>query len=187
MKRLFAILIMCSCLIIWSSGGCNKPESNMAVSGGSEAQTKIPPQIAGKWQERGDTATWVMVIEPNGVVSEAEIPLMMTIIRPHHNTKREMIDSSISDFNGGDMFADYNPATRGLTVFIELKSFLVRYYDIRTGGSRIDTFTGPVSKDGKVWKCDWISVFDYGPDLPQDVNEIEPTPCTFDKVENDKK
>jgi hypothetical protein len=104
-------------------------------------------------------------------------------VRPYQTTKVEMLDGSFSTFTGGDMFAEYNPINRELFVFIEVREFRVRFYDVRTGGSSVDRFTGTVSEDGKVWKPSCVTAFDLGPELPMDVNDIEPIELIFDKVE----
>ena len=183
--RWITIAVVCSCLVIWLSSGCNKPVSESSgVSATEQEQVKIPPFVAGTWQMRD--GAYRFVIEPNGVVSSADIYLMNITIRPHQTTFVKMKDGNVSDFTTGDLSAEYNPANRELFVFIELRKFLIRFFDIRTGGSQVDRFIGPVSEDGKTWNCEWISLFDYGPDLPQDVNEMAPSLCIFDKVEEYK-
>jgi hypothetical protein len=164
-------------------GGCGQPASDKAGGAAAgEAKSPLPPFVAGTWQQRG--GVWRMTIEPNGIVSSALIPLGEVTVRPHQTTEMKMIDGkSVSTFTGGDMFAEYNPANRELFVFIEVKEFHVRVFDVRTGGNTVSRFTGPVSGDGSVWSPDWIEIFDYGPKLPMDVNAIEPSLCIFDKVE----
>ena len=169
-------------MVIWLAGGCGQPASEQkAVGSAAEAKTSLPSFVAGTWQQRA--GVWRFVIEPNGVVSSAVIPLMNTTLKPHQTTLVKMNDENESTFTGGDIFAEYNPVNRELFVFIELKKFQIRYYDIRTGGSTVDRFTGPVSENGLVWRPEWINIFDYGPELPQSVDSIEPSPCIFDKVE----
>ncbi|MBN2020118.1 MAG: hypothetical protein JW749_07830 [Sedimentisphaerales bacterium] len=185
MKRLILIAVTCCCVFIWSCGGCQKPasENNTQMVSGHQTN-KIPSEIAGTWQMRD--GVWQMTIEPNGVVSSAVIPLMQCTIRPHQTTHVPMKDGNVSDFTGGDLFAEYDSTVRELSVYIELKNFLIRFFEIRTGGNQLDSFIGPVSEDGLVWKPGWINVFDYGPEFPMDANIIEPAPCVFDKVEVDK-
>jgi hypothetical protein len=126
-----------------------------------------------------------MVIEPNGTVSSAVIPLYV-IIRPYQITRETMIDGTISTYLGGDCHAEYNPANRELFVIIETKELHISMYGERVDGNEVDTFIGPVSEDGKVWTPQWIQLFNYGPDFPQDVNNIEPNPLPIflDKVED---
>jgi hypothetical protein len=183
MKRLILIVIVvCSCLGVWLSGGCEQPAADKTrAPTTAQPGNQLPSFVIGTWQQRA--GVWRFVIEPNGVVSSAVIPLMDTTLRPHQTTLVKMKDENESTFTGGDMFAEYNPASRELFVFIELKKFQIRYYEIRTGGSQVDRFTGPVSENGKVWSPEWISIPDYGPELPLDANSIEPAPCIFDKVE----
>ena len=67
-------------------------------------------------------------------------------------------------------------------VSIELEEFHVRYLDIKTDGNSVDMFVGPVSDDGRIWTADWINVFDYGPDMPQDRNDMYGGTIIFRKV-----
>ncbi len=185
MKRLVFIAVICCCLVIWLSGGCGKPAENKnALQQVNEPTKGLTAYVAGTWQMRD--GVFRFVIEPNGIVSSAVIPLMDCTIRPHQTTYVPMRDGNVSDFTGGDLTAEYDPITRNLFVYIELENFLIRFYDIRTGGNQVDRFEGPVSEDGKVWICDWFSMFDYGPDFPVDYNEIGTSPCIFDKVEEYK-
>ena len=183
--RWLITLVIVSCVLIWLGGGCGKPaaETNAQMQVG-EPTKGLTSFVAGTWQMRD--GVFRFVIEPNGVVSSAVIPLMECTIRPHQTTYVPMKDGNVSDFTGGDMFAEYDPVTRELSLYIELKNFLIRFFDIRTGGSQVDRFFGPVSEDGSVWICDWFSMFDYGPDFPVDYNEIGTSPCIFDKVEEYK-
>jgi len=163
------------------SGGCGRPASDKAGSpAAGEPKNPLPSFLAGTWQMR--EGVWAIVIEPNGTVGSAFIPLEVWV-RPHQTTRLEMVDGNFSTFTGGDFLAEYNPANRELSVYIEVRKFNVRVFDVRTGGSTVDRFIGPVSEDGKVWRPDWINVFDYGPDLPQGEDTIAPALCVFDKIE----
>jgi hypothetical protein len=184
MKQPILIVITCSCVFIWLSSGCEKPaaeNANKAVI--DQNPNKIPSSVAGTWQMRA--GVWRMVIEPNGIVSSALIPVGEVVIRPHQTTTVAMIDGNFSTYTGGDCFAEYNPANRELFVYIEVNDINIRAFNYRLEhGSTVDRFTGPVSEDGLVWKPSWINIFDYGPEFPQDVNAIEPEPCIFDKVDS---
>jgi len=172
------VLIWC-----WLAGGCSKPATGDKTEQPVVGQSKetFPSFAAGTWQQRD--GTWKIVIEPNGVVSSVVIPLMETEVKPHHTTEVEMRDGSTSTFTGGDFVAECNPITRELSVIAETKEFNIRFLDNRLDGNRLDSFSGPVSEDGEVWEPNWIEVFDYGPNFPQDENDIYPEPVVFDKVE----
>ena len=175
------------------SGGCKRPAGEKV--GQQPARDKpneqIPLSIAGTWQMRD--GVWRMTIEPNGIVSSVIHPSFFEReVRPHQTTEVEMLDGNFSSVECGDFFAEYNQTDRNLFVSIEVNAFHIRFYEIRwdgpggVGPAQVDRFEGPVSEDGKVWVCDWINVFDYGPDFPQDPNDIEPSGCIFDKVEEYK-
>jgi hypothetical protein len=188
MKKLISIVAAFAIVFIWMAGGCapfgdvGNQESKVAAL--AKRIKPVPDFVAGTWVERGEDATWRMVIEPNGIVSSAVLPLVSAVGKPYQTTKVKMIDNSFSTFTGGDMFAEYTPETRELFVFIEVNKFLIRVYDVRTrGGHNIYRFTGPVSEDGKEWRPDNVNILDYGPELPIDYNIIESTPLIFDKEE----
>jgi hypothetical protein len=69
-----------------------------------------------------------------------------------------------------------------LFVSIEMKKIHIKFLDNVIDGFSIDRFIGPVSQDGKLWKADWITIFDYGPRFPQDANDIVATPLVFEKI-----
>lgn len=93
-----------------------------------------------------------------------------------------MKDGSISSITAGPCYAEYEPITRELFVSVELDEIHIRYMDHAMDGNRVDKFIGMVSEDGTTWTPDLITVFDYGPDMPQDVNDIYPEPMVFEKV-----
>lgn len=184
MKQLISIVVASALVFIWLAGGCDRQESKVAAL--ERSIKPVPDFVAGTWLERGEETTWRMVIEPNGIVSSAVIPLLTAVVRPHQTTKVKMIDEKFSNFTGGDMFAEYTPETRELFVFIEVKKFSIRVYDVRTGGHTVYRFNGPISEDGRIWKPDNINILDYGPELPMDSNEIAPQHLIFEKVEEYK-
>lgn len=168
-------------------GGCSKP----AIGSKTERQVvgqsaeAFPSFAAGTWQQRD--GVWKIVVEPNGVVSSIILPLGTVVVRPNRTSELKMKDGSVSTIVGGDFVSECEPTTRELQVYIETKEIHIRFLDHRMNGNRLDSFCGPVSEDGKVWEPNWIEIFDYGPEMPQDVNEIYPEPIIFDKVTTQSK
>jgi len=143
----------------------------------------LPESVAGTWQAReGD---WRIVLDPNGTVASALIPLGKVWVRPNKTTKVEMKDGSWSTYEGGDCEVKYNPVKKELYVLIEVASLDIRFFDERIAGNSTDRFIGPVSEDGTKWTADQITQFDYGPRFPQDANDMYGGTVIFDKVEEE--
>jgi len=153
------------------ASGCNGPASSNKA---------FPSFLVGTWQMEG--GVWRIVIEPNGTVSSAFVPMGEAEIRPNQTTEFEMADGSKSHITGGEFLAEYNPSTRELFVSIEQKEIYIVLPGYTINGNGLDTFRGPVSKDGSTWNAGWTNVFDYGPLFPQDVNDIYTEPIVFKKV-----
>ena len=176
MKRQVSILVVLA-TFLFIFGGCDQTSKTTETI----PEGTIPLFATGTWQQRD--GVFKIVIEPNGVVSSIIIPVGTAEVRPNQTTEMEMKDGSISTFTGGDFFADCNPITRELTVVVETREFHVRFLDNRLDGNRVDSLSGSVSDDGKVWEPNWIEIFDYGPGFPQDENDIlYPQPLVFDKI-----
>lgn len=172
-----AATFLVSTWIVLSTFGC-------ANSGRrSDDAAVLPVDVAGTWQARDDEV-WRIVLNPNGAVSSAVIPMGEVEVRPNKTTRVEMADGKRSTFKAGDCIVEYTPATRELFVSIEMKKIHVVYVDNVVEGSSLDRFMGTVSQDGKVWTADLISVYDYGPRFPQEPNDIYAEPVVFDKIEN---
>ncbi len=184
MRNVTIVFVFIICLL---ASGCGR-----SVAGNKTERQDVwqsaktfPSFAAGTWQQK--EGYWKIVIEPNGVVSSVVIPLSSAKIRPHQTTKVEMKDGSFSTFTGGDIIAECNPVTRELSVVVETREFHIRFLHNRIDGNRLDSFSGPVSQDGKIWKPGWIEIFDYGPEMPQDENDIFVEPIIFDKVASQTK
>ena len=151
--RQMKIIAACACILIWLAGGCAQPE-----------RQTLPSFIAGTWQERN--SVWRMAIEPDGTVSLVNHPFIPGDFRPHKTTRQEMKDGKFSTYTGGDFTAGYDPNTRELSVFIETRKLHLEIMGSQINGKTQDRFIGPVSEDGKVWRCGWYNIFDYGPQFP---------------------
>ena len=136
--------------------------------------------IAGTWKARDNP--WTIVLSPDGTVSSAVIPMGEVQIKPNQTTTAKMKDGSLSTFKAGDCVVEYTPKTRELFVGIEMKDIHIKFQNNEIKGNSMDRFIGPVSQDGKYWKADWITVFDYGPLFPQDPNDVTATPVVFEKM-----
>jgi hypothetical protein len=161
MRNAISILV-CSLVINVCLTGCNEPAASNA----------FPPGIAGTWQ--ADGSVWKIVISKDGRLESAIVASLAegTNIKPNETTTFEMQDGKMAHVIPGDCIVKYNPATRELSVGIEIREFYIPIGDDSLAGSTLDLFRGPVSWDGKVWKAEWTSVFDYGPRFPQDENDV---------------
>jgi hypothetical protein len=174
--KLKAGLISILGLILLSAAGCQRPSREPLVT-----EAVLPPDIAGAW--KAQESPWKIVLSPDGTVSSAVIPMGVAEVRPNQTTRFEMMDGSYSTFKAGNCVVEYAPATRELFVSIRMEEIHVVYLDNKIDGNSIDRFIGPVSQDGKVWTADWITVFDYGPRFPQDVNDTFGGQLIFEKAE----
>ena len=141
----------------------------------------LPSDVAGTW--KAQDSPWKIVLSPDGTVSSAVIPIGEVEIKPNQATRVEMKDGSYSTFKAGDCVVEYTPTTRELFVSIEMEKIGIKFLDNVIAGNSIDRFVGPVSEDGRFWKADWITVFDYGPRFPQEPNDIFAKPLVFEKIE----
>ena len=175
MRNVISILV-CSFLTLVFLTGCNGPASSNV----------FPPSVAGTWQAEG--SVWKIVLSKDGKVESALMPLGEVEVRPNQTTTFEMRDGSMSHMTAGDCLAEYKPAKRELMVSIEVKDFYISFPGDALTGNTLDIFRGPVSRDGKTWNAEQITVFDYGPRFPQAENEPNfPKPIVFRKVKEQPK
>jgi hypothetical protein len=173
--RLKAVIILFLTLLIFAALGCQAPDKQSSAH-----KVILPPDIAGTWKAKD--SPWKIVLSSKGKVSSAVIPMGEVEVKPNQTTKAEMKDGSISTFTAGDCFVEYTPQTRELYVCIEMEKIDIKFLDNVISGNSTDRFVGTVSQDGKSWKADWINVFDYGLQFPQDPNNIFATPLVFEKI-----
>jgi hypothetical protein len=173
--RLKAVIILFLVWLIFAAVSCQT-----SVKQPSARKAILPPDIAGTWKAKD--SPWKIVLSPDGTVSSAVIPMGEVEIKPNQTTKAEMKDGSISTFTAGDCFVEYTPQTKELYVCIEMEKIDIKFLDNAISGNSTDRFVGTVSQDGKTWRADWINVFDYGSQFPQDPNDIFATPLVFEKV-----
>jgi hypothetical protein len=166
MRNAISILV-CSLMALACLNGCNEPSGNKPAS-----SNVFPPGIAGTWQ--GEDGIWKIVLSKDGKLESAVVAPIAggTEIRPNETTTFEMKDGKMSHVIPGDCIVNYNPATRELSVSIEIKEIYISMGDDALTGNTLDIFKGPVSWDGKTWKAEWTNVFDYGPRFPQDENDV---------------
>lgn len=169
MRRLVVLAVFG--VILLAAAGC--------VSNVGEAV--IPSHAAGTWQGQG--SAWRIVINPDGTVASAIIPMGEVEVKPNETTKVLMKDNSYSSYKAGDCFAEYYPEEGELYVSVEMEEIHIVFLDNVIDGNSLDYFVGPVSEDGKEWEAEWVNIFDYGPRFPQDPNDIAPVPLLFEKVE----
>lgn len=177
MKQGIVIALLAASVTL-SFGGCQKPVKD------TPNLMPLPPQVAGTWQARD--SDWMIVLDPNGTVASARIPMGQVWIRPNKTTRAEMKDGSWSTYEGGDCVVKYDPVRRELYVLVEVAKVAIKYLENNLEGNSTDRFIGAVSEDGKKWTADWITQFDYGPRFPQDPNDVFAGTLIFDKVEDEE-
>lgn len=174
------VFFVCGLLVPVCLFGCAAPKSqNGAGRGSSEVAPQLPGIVVGTW--RAEDSPWRITLAEDGIESVL-VPLTWTLVRPNQTTEWEMKDDSISSITAGECYSEYNPVTKQLFVSVELDEIHIRFMDHAMDGSSVDKFIGKVSEDGKTWTPDNIKIFDYGPDMPQDENDIYPEPMVFEKV-----
>jgi hypothetical protein len=174
MKRLL-VLFGCGALLM-TVAGCRR--SGEDAKGSDVVVSRFPRSLAGAWQ----APQYKIWISPEGKVTSAIIDMAALEIRPNQTTKMEMKDGSISTFTAGDCPVEYDSVSRELRVVIEIEKLHIKFLDIVNDGNRTDIFSGKVSEDGKAWMADWINMFNFGSDLPQDPNDAYMGQLRFDKV-----
>jgi hypothetical protein len=173
--RLKSVIFFSLAMFICAAAGCQT-----SVRQSSTGKTILPTDIAGTW--KAQDSPWKIVLNPEGKVSSAVIPMGEVEIKPNQTTKAEMKDGSISTFTAGDCVVEYTPNKRELYVCIEMEKIDIKFLNNVIAGNSIDRFVGTVSQDGKFWMADWINVFDYGSQFPQDPNDIYAKPLVFEKM-----
>ncbi len=155
MKQLL-VLFGC-CVILLGLAGCQNANRGIEViiEGGGE----FPQFLVGRW--KADKDGWEFVFEPNGAISSAVISLGRVRMKPGEITTVPMKMGGKGIFEPGKWMVHYTPAGRELIVKISLKNFYVELGKDVLEGKSTDIFTGPVSKDGKVWQVDWTNFPDY--------------------------
>jgi hypothetical protein len=174
MKRRIAMVVLLTALPLWLTAGC-QPQNHRP-----DANAKLPPDAVGTWLAKDSRLR--IVVSPDGTVSSAVIPLGEVELRPNQAAKVAMKDGSFSTYKAGDFAVDYSATTRELFVSLVVEEFHIKFMEARIDGNETHRFIGPVSEDGKSWTADWIHVFDYGPQFPQDPNEIGSQKVVFEKI-----
>ena len=171
--RLKAVIFLSLAMFICAAAGCQNSARQSTV------KMVLPADVAGTW--KAQDSPWKIVLNRDGTVSSAVIPMGEVEIKPNQTIKAEMKDGSISTFTAGDCTVRYKPVNRELYVCIEMEKIDIKFLDNAIAGNSTDRFVGTVSQDGKFWKTDWINVFDYGPQFPRDPNDIYGKPLIFEK------
>ena len=178
MKKILTVLAVMAAV---AATGC---QENAKQPDGTQpgAAVKLPPDVAGIWQEEVDEGIpWALLVTEDGQLEEARLALAAAIVRPGETTKTKMRDGQYSTFETGPAVVTYNPETRELAVALDVKHFQVLYGEERIEGSARYAFTGPVSEDGQHWNTIFAEQFDYGPRFPMDPNGIG-VPMSFRKL-----
>ncbi len=174
------LLLLAGCAVVLS--GCQNSDSDeIKKPVVAEQNSYFPEFLVGTW--KAENRPWKIVLSSDGTVSSALIPMGRVEVRPNQTTKVEMKDGQYSIYKAGDFDVVYNPADKELFISIEILEYHIVYLDNVIDGNSIDRFAGEVTEDGEYWMADWIRIFDYGPRLPQDPNDIYTVPIVFKKIE----
>jgi hypothetical protein len=157
------LLFLLGCAVLLSAlAGCQSPAAN---NGG-----EFPRFLAGTW--KADNQGWQIVLEPDGTISSAVIPLSLVEVRPNRKTGVPGPKGEPSFFEAGDFDVYYNQQGRELAVNIKIKQFCLYLVDGGiVKGSWEYLITGNTLEDGKTWTGDVFSSPDIAVLVP-DPNHI---------------
>lgn len=166
-----AALMMCAFALL-APAGCQLSAGNAgtAVAAGS----RFPEFLVGTWDAAGSccgAGSLKIVLAPDGTISEVYNLLSPQAgLIPNKVTVVETEDGSESVFKLGNCTADYTPATRQLTVLVDIEYFqLVRGPEVIKGGLK-DVLRGAVCEDAKTWQANRTSYYNYRESFPADPN-----------------
>ncbi len=165
-------LLATMCVLMAFVGGCppkdEGPDNGTVVDGNDAASMMtvvveggqpFPEELAGTW--RADRDGWEFVIDPNGSLSSAVISMGRVRIQPGRTAVVRMVNDGQGRFEPGPWALVYDPASRLLTIHIEIKELRVEVAsNLITGKSR-DTFVGSITPDGNTWAVVWTAFPDY--------------------------
>lgn len=177
------VLLVCGLFALAQLSGCQGPGRDAsgvdpapprgAVDVIVQGRSEFPEFLAGIWKAG---SSWEVVFEPDGTISSAVIALGQVRIKPNQKTEFQAgRKSKLGIFEAGDCKAYYDPASRDLSVVIEMKHI---YAEV--GGGIIDGtceyyISGSISEDGENWDTDVVELLDLSVQLP-DPNSTEEEP-----------
>lgn len=157
------VFLVCIIVVSWLSGGCqdqaavsskNKNAVDVIIAGGG----KFPPELAGKWAEKGpDNHGWEIMIEPNGTISSATITMAQMHVVPGRVNRIPMLMDKETIIEPDVWMLEYDPNGRRLTVVIALKKFHIALGPNSVDGSSKDLFIGSVAEDNESWSVEWYA------------------------------
>lgn len=137
--------------------------------------------ITGVW--RTDDGSWQVTLDASGKVVSAYIQICAEELYPNRTTYSRMVDGSLASFNAGEFNSVFDKEKNFLEVSLEIKSFKMQNNSDHISGQMRVIFSGYLAKDKQLWYADRLELPDYGPDFPIDVNDIEPLPSRFSRVQ----
>ncbi|MFA5291398.1 MAG: hypothetical protein WC496_00015 [Phycisphaerae bacterium] len=138
------------CLMVL--GGCGEEQKKPAAKKVNETAAAF---LAGTWQ--GDMEDWLIVIDANGHVTRARVPIGRVEMTPDKITKVPMKQGGQGVYKPGQWFVQYDPNTKEMMVEINIKHFKARMGKNTVEGRSRDVFVGPVEPNGMLWTADWVS------------------------------
>lgn len=128
----------------------------IAITDGSA----FPDFLAGVWRQDSEFPR-EFIISKDGRIPSVVLGLGLVRVNPDSETKVPLIDGTEGFFIPGDWSATYDPASRVLTVNIEISAFRMQNgLDVVEGAIR-ETFQGPISDDGRRWDVHYVALSEY--------------------------
>jgi len=161
-------LVLCCTFICLILTGCQNADSKskameVVVEGGGQ----FPEFLVGKW--KSDAHGWEFNFEPDGSISSAVNTMGRATIKPGQITRLKMKMDGKGIFEPGTWTVLYSPATRELTVQIDIKNFYMEIGKGNIEGKLTDIFVGKVAEDNKFWPVTWTKFSEitaHTPDFP---------------------
>ena len=192
MKQL-VVLVGCCVFLLVPAGCQNAGRARKDVDPGTprggvdvivEGGGEFPEFLVGQW--KADQYNWAFKFEPDGSISSIVHNIWaLEIDLDEGGFYTEGPDeNSYAVFIMGPCEADYNPATRELSVKIIMDRYEIKLPVGSLEGRSEDYFDGPVSKDGMKWNVRWREYGYLEDATPPDVNYIDahPEPLVFTKL-----
>jgi hypothetical protein len=128
--------------------------------------TAFPSFLAGIWRQEGEVRR-EFVITPDGRLTSAVVGMGLVRVSPNEERRIPLIDGNEGFYVPGPWTAHYDPATRVLSIGIEISSFRMESYGQVVEGVIRDTFEGPITDDGTQWQAHYFALPEYHAFTPE--------------------
>lgn len=144
-KEIAKAVILTSFALFLLLAGCAPLQRDMrvTVAGGGE----FPDELAGTW--RSEDGKWEVILEPDGEIREALIPLGDIRLQPGKVLTFPTRFEGKGIFEPGLWEVNYAPKTRELTVTLEIKHFYQDVGNHSVEGFQTDVLAGFINDEGR--------------------------------------